>query len=371
MKFSASIAELQKHFGNVGSVIPTRSTLPILENFLFEVSGNKLKIVATDLDTAMSVSVTIKGVKDGKMAVPAKRLMDTVRALPPGNITFTADVTTNKISLVTENGEYKLTGESSDNYPTVPEVKGDTEFSVKDDVLRRLVNNTIFAVSNDELRPAMTGIYFQISGKEVRAVSTDGHRLVRIIHTGIDTGKAKRDIIVPAKAMQSVAKAVGDGDCRISLDEKHALFSFGTTTITTRLIEEKYPNYESVIPSDNNRELNLNTGDFLASIRRTSLYANSATHQVRLSLSKNSMIVSAEDADFGSEAKETVKCEYSSEAMEIGFNSGYLVDVMNHVETGEATIHLSNATRAIIVQPSKQKDGENIIMLVMPVRLSS
>jgi DNA polymerase-3 subunit beta len=371
MKFSVAITELQKHFGNVGSVIPTRSTLPILENFLFEVTGNKLKIVATDLDTAMSVSVTVKGMKDGKMAVPGKRLMDTVRALPPGNITFSGDVATNKISLVTDNGEYKLTGEPSDNFPTIPDVKGGTEFSVKDDILRRLVGNTIFAVSNDELRPAMTGVFFQLSGKEVRAVSTDGHRLIRIISTGIDTGKAKRDIIVPAKALQSVAKAVGEGECTITLDDKHALFTFGTTTITTRLIEEKYPNYESVIPSDNNKELRLNTTEFMASIRRTSLYANSATHQVRLALSKNSLVVSAEDADLGSEAKETVKCEYSSEPMEIGFNAGYLVDVMNHIETGEAAIHLSNPTRAIIVEPAKQKEGESVIMLVMPVRLSS
>jgi DNA polymerase-3 subunit beta len=371
MKFSVPVAELQKHFANVGSVIPTRSTLPILENFLFEVSGNKLKIVATDLDTAMSVSVTVKGMKDGKMAVPAKRLMDTVRALPPGNITFAGDGAANKLSLVTENGEYKLTGEPSDNFPTVPEVKGETEFPVNYDVLRRLVNTTIFAVSNDELRPAMTGIYFQMNGKEVRAVSTDGHRLIRIIHTGIATGKVKRDIIVPAKAMQSVAKSVSDGECRVALDEKHALFTFGTTSITTRLIEEKYPNYESVIPGDNNKELRLNTAEFLASIRRTSLYASSATHQVRLSLSKNSLVVSAEDADFGSEAKETVKCEYAADAMEIGFNAGYLVDVMNHIETEEAVIQLSNPTRAIIVSPGTQKDDESIIMLVMPVRLSS
>jgi hypothetical protein len=201
MKFSVPIAELQKHFGNVGSVIPTRSTLPILENFLFEVTGNKLKIVATDLDTAISVSVAVKGTKDGKMAIPAKRLMDTVRALPPGNITFAGDGVANKISLVTDNGEYKLTGESSDNFPTVPEVKGDTEFMVREDVLRRLVNTTSFAVSNDELRPAMTGIYFQMTGKEVRAVSTDGHRLIRIIHTGINTGKVKSRARRQARAL--------------------------------------------------------------------------------------------------------------------------------------------------------------------------
>lgn len=371
MKFSVPVAELQKQFGIIGSVIPTRSTLPILENFLFELRGDTLRIVATDLDTAMTVSVKVDGSKDGTMAVPAKRLMDTVRALPPGNITFAGDSSSNRISLVTGNGEYKLTGEPSDNFPTIPEVKGESRFAIKNDVLRRIVNNTLFAVSNDELRPAMTGIYFQLGGKEMRAVSTDGHRLVRIVSGEIDAGKIKRDIIIPAKAMQSVAKAAGEGECAVLLDDKHVRFSFGGASITTRLIEEKYPNYESVIPTDNNKELKLNAGEFLASIRRTSLYASSATHQVRLSLSKNGLVVSAEDADFGSEAKETVKCEYAADPMEIGFNSAYLVDVMNHVETGEATIRLSNPTRAIIVEPAAQKDGESMTMLVMPVRLSS
>jgi DNA polymerase-3 subunit beta len=371
MKFSISVAELQKYLGSIGSVIPSRSTLPILESFLFELSGNKLKIVATDLDTAMTVTLTVKGVKDGKITIPGKRLMDTVRALPAGDITFAADLSSNKISLVTGNGEYRLTGESSESFPTIPEVKAGTEFSIKDDTLKRFVANTIFAVSNDELRPAMTGIYFQLNGKEIRVVSTDGHRLIRVIHTGVDTGKTKRDIIVPAKAMQSVVKAVSGGNCTVTLDDKHALFGFDGTTITARLIEEKYPNYESVIPQDNNKELKLNTAEFLSSIRRTSLYASSATHQVRLSLSKNSLVVSAEDADFGSEAKESIGCEYTAEPMEIGFNAGYLIDVMSHIEGEESSIMLSNPTRAIIIQPVKQKDGEKIVMLVMPVRLSS
>jgi len=309
--------------------------------------------------------------KDGKITIPGKRLMDTVRALPAGEITCTADTATNKVSLVTGNGEYRLTGESSESFPTIPEVKADTEFTIMDETLKRFVSNTIFAVSNDELRPAMTGIFFQLNGKEIRIVSTDGHRLIRVIHTGVNTGKVKRDIIVPAKAMQSVAKAVSGGECRITLDDKHALFGFDGTTITARLIEEKYPNYESVIPQDNNKELKLNTSEFLSSIRRTSLYASSATHQVRLSLSKNTLVVSAEDADFGSDAKETVKCEYTADPMEIGFNAGYLVDVMSHIESEESSIMLSNPTRAIIIHPAKQKEGENVVMLVMPVRLSS
>jgi DNA polymerase-3 subunit beta len=319
----------------------------------------------------MTVTVTVKGMKDGKITIPGKRLMDTVRALPAGEITVTADTGSNRISLVTGNGEYKLTGESSESFPTIPEVKADTVFTIKDETLKRFIANTIFAVSNDELRPAMTGIYFQLNGKELRVVSTDGHRLIRVIHTGVNTGKTKREIIVPAKAMQSVAKSVSGGDCTVTLDDKHAMFGFEGTTITARLIEEKYPNYESVIPQDNNKELRLNSSEFLSSIRRTSLYASSATHQVRLSLSKNALVVSAEDADFGSEAKESVKCEYTADAMEIGFNAGYLVDVMSHIESEESSIMLSNPTRAIIIQPVTQKENENVVMLVMPVRLSS
>lgn len=371
MKFSVPVSDLQRIFGSIGSVIPTRSTLPILENFLFDLSGNTLTITATDLDTSISSGITVKGMKDGRIAVPAKRIMETVRALSAANITFTADLNNNRISIVTENGEYKLTGEPSESYPTLPEIKGDTEFSVGSDVLKRIIHNTIFAVSADELRPAMTGLFIQISEKEVRTVSTDGHRLIRMINSNIKTGKTKREIIVPAKAMQAVAKSIDAESCVVSLDDKHALFTFNGTSITTRLIEEKYPNYESVIPGDNDRKLTVPTSELLASIRRTALYASSATHQVRLSLSRNSLVVSAEDADLGSEAKESIKCGYSAESMEIGFNAAYLVDVLNHIDSEESEVFLSNPTRAIIIQPAGQRDGENIIMLVMPVRLSS
>lgn len=371
MKFSVPVSELQKVFGSIGSVIPARSTLPILENFLFDQSGNTLRITATDLDTSVSSSIKVKGMKDGRIAVPAKRIMETVRALSAANITFTADLGNSKISIVTENGEYKLTGEASENYPTLPEIKSDTEFTVASNVLKRLIANTVFAVSSDELRPAMTGLFFQIGDKEVRTVSTDGHRLIRMINKNISSGKTKRELIVPAKAMHAVAKSLDAEECTIHLDEKHILFTFDGTEITSRLIEEKYPNYESVIPGDNDKKLIVPTSELLASIRRTSLYASSATHQVRLSLSKNSLMISAEDADLGSEAKETVRCDYTADAMEIGFNAGYLVDVLGHIDTPDTEIYLSNPTRAIIIQPGKQQQGENLIMLVMPVRLSS
>ncbi|MBI1803341.1 MAG: DNA polymerase III subunit beta [Ignavibacteria bacterium] len=370
MKFLTHSSELQKVLANVGSVIPAKSTLPILENFLFEISRDKLTITATDLDTSMSVTMPVKNTQDGKIAVPAKRLSETVRSLPNTEIEFLADVESNKILMKTTNGEYKLTGETSDTYPSIPTFKGTNELRMDNEALRRLITKTSFAVSTDELRPAMTGILFQIKKKEIRAVATDGHRLVRITKSDFASG-IEQDVIVPAKALNIVAKSVMEGESIFSFNENNAMLSFNNTALISRMIEEKYPNYESVIPLDNEKKLTVDKNQLLASVRRTSLYASSTNHQVRFSLKKGSLTVSAEDIDFGSEARETLTCEYSSEPMEIGFNSTYIVDILSHLDTDEVTFALSLPTRACTVQPSEQRNGESLLMLVMPVRLNS
>ena len=371
MKFSASSSDLQRILGSVGGVIPSKSTLPILENFLFDVSKGQLTVTATDLDTSMSVNMKVKDTADGKIAVPAKRLSETVRALPNTDVVFLAEPDSNRIIMKTSNGEYKLTGETSDNYPSVATFKGNDELKIDNEALRRLIGKTSFAVSTDELRPAMMGVLFQIKKNELRAVATDGHRLVKMTNTSFTQGKTERDIIIPAKALNLVVKSFTDSDSSISFSENHAVFSFDGTTLISRMIEEKYPNYETVIPLDNDKKLIVDKNQLLSSIRRTSLYASSTTHQVRLSLKKGSLAVSAEDIDFGSEARETLPCEYSSEAMDIGFNSAYLIDVLSHIDTDEAMFMISTPTRASIVQPTKQRDGENLVMLVMPVRLNA
>lgn len=371
MKFSVSSTELQKALGNVGGVIPTKSTLPILENFLFQISKEQLKITATDLDISMSVTLKVKGGQDGIIAIPAKRLFETVRSLPTTDITFSSDADSNRIVMSTNNGEYRLTGESSENYPAIPSFKGSDELELDNEVLRRLISKSVFAVSTDELRPAMMGMLFQIKGKEIRVAATDGHRLVRIIQSKFDSKKIEREFIIPAKALNLVLKSANNATTTVSFSDTHAMFSFGDSTLISRMIEEKYPNYESVIPLDNDRKLLVDKNQLLASVRRTSLYASSTTHQVRFSLKKGSMTISAEDIDFGSEARETLPCEYTSESMEIGFNSSYVVDILSHIDTDEALFLLSTPTRACTVQPATQRDGEDILMLVMPVRLNA
>jgi DNA polymerase-3 subunit beta len=371
MKFSVSSSELQKVLGNVGGVIPSKSTLPILENFLFDLQGSQLTITATDLDMSMAVCLTVKGSKDGKIAVPAKRLMETVRALPATEVLFVADVEQNRIIMETSNGVYKLTGESNENYPSIPVVNSNGTLTIDNESLRRLIAKTSFAVSSDELRPAMMGILIQMKKNEIRAVATDGHRLVRLVNSSVSAGKTERDVIIPAKALNIVLKSLHGEQSSVAFDEHNAVFTFGGTTLVTRMIEEKYPNYESVIPSDNDKNLVVDKNQLLSSVRRTALYASSTTHQVRLSVKKNSLTVSAEDIDFGSEAKETLACEYSGEPMEIGFNSAYVVDLLTHVDTDEVAFSFSSPTRACIVTPVTQRESENLLMLVMPVRLNT
>ncbi len=371
MKFSVSSSEIQKSLNVVSGVIPSKSTLPILENFLFDLANNQLTITATDLDITMSVSLKVKGSENGRIAIPAKRLLDTIRSLPATEIAIAGDSEKNRLTMSTPTGEYKLAGEASDSYPTIPSFKGTDELTLDNESLKRLILKTVFAVSTDELRPSMMGVLFQIAKNEIRGAATDGHRLVRLMNTKLSGGKMQRDVIIPAKALTLVAKSCEGAESTLSFSDTHVKFALGTVTLVSRLIDEKYPSYESVIPVDNEKQLTLDRHQTIASVRRAALYASSTTHQVRFALKKNSLTISAEDIDFGSEAKETLPCDYSGEPMEIGFNASYIVDILSHIDTDEAVLLLSSPTRAAVVRPAEQQPGENLLMLVMPVRLNS
>ncbi|MDD8018207.1 MAG: DNA polymerase III subunit beta [Bacteroidota bacterium] len=371
MKFSIRSIDLQKALAKTVSVVPTRSTLPILENLLFDVNANTLKITATDLEISVSVSLEVQGMQNGTVAIPAKRIFDTVRALPDTVITFSADKESNKIKMKTENGEYTLTGESSDEFPTTPEFKGESEISFDVTLIQKLVNTTLFAVSADELRPSMMGVLLQFSKNEMRAVATDGHRMVRIINKNMSGGKESKDIIIPSKALSLFDKVAAGTDVKILISKTHVLFKFENTSLISRLIEEKYPNYETVIPLDNDKTLVVNKHEMLQSVRRVSLYSNSTTHQIRMTIGKDELKVTAEDVDFGSEAKEKISCDYNNEDLEIGFNSAYVIDVLSHLDADEIQFKLSSPNRAAIISPQVQKDGEDVLMLIMPVRLNN
>jgi len=355
----------------IGGVIPAKSPMPILETFLFELVNSTLSVTATDQIVSSTIATQVTGAEDGKIAIPAKRVMDTIRSLPATDATFTIDVTANKIRITTPNGEYLLTGEPAKEYPVVPEFKGISEMVLDASVLRKLIHRTSFAVSIDELRPAMMGILLQTNGKEVRAVSTDGHRLSRFVYRPEKGAQLGRDIIVPAKVMGILVKGLEAGPCTISTSDTHVRFKYEQTVLVSRLIEESYPNYESVIPLENTRLMTINRDELINSIRRVALYASASTHQIRFDIASNALKLSAQDVDFGGEAHELLPCQYSADPLEIGFNSMYLVDILSHLDGEQVTMKFSSPTRAGIVSPAETPSQEDTLMLIMPVRLNT
>jgi DNA polymerase III subunit beta len=371
MKFTVSTSDLQRILAKLAGVIPSKSTMPILETLLFELTNNALSITATDLVVSSTIQLDVTGTEDGTIAIPAKRLVDTMRSLPDTGVTFVIDMTTNKIKLSTTNGEYALTGEAAKEYPVVPPFKGSSEVTIESSALRKLVHRTAFAVSTDELRPAMMGILIQASGPEIRAVATDGHRLARASYKTDIPARLGKDVIIPAKAMAILAKAVESGSCTVGISDTHIRFVYDHSVLVSRIIEETYPNYESVIPQDNAKIAIVNRDQVIASIRRVSLYASMTTHQVKLELGANSLKLSAQDVDFGGEATETLPCEYNGDALEIGFNAVYLSDILSHLDTERVMMKFSTPTRAGIVVPAEESQHESTVMLIMPVRLNS
>ncbi|MEM1128824.1 MAG: DNA polymerase III subunit beta [Bacteroidota bacterium] len=374
MRFTVSSAELLKALTTVNGAVPSKSTLPILESILFEQDGDALRLSATDLEIAIVMTLPVQFETNGtsaghRVAVPAKRLLDTLRALPELPVQFTSDEEFN-VSMRTDQGRYKMVGHDGADYPALPELADAQSILLPGALLKRAIQKTSFAVSKDALRPAMMGIYFQIQADGGRTVATDGHRLVRLQLEDL-TSSDPLNFIVPDKALTLAGRVAGEGTCTITVDGNHAGFNFGDCQVLARLIAEAYPNYEAVIPAENDRRLVANRDAMLAAAKRVGLYASSMTNQIRLSISEGQVEISAEDIERSSEARETVRCEYDSEAMVIGFNATYLTEVLSNVDSEDVVFTFSSPNRAGVVTPGEQLAGEDMLMLIMPVMLNT
>ena len=375
MKFSASSADLLEALNTVKGAVPSKSTLPILECILFERDEDLLRLSATDLEISIVQTLPVQFETNGtpetqSIAVPAKRVLDTLRALPDLPITFSASGDF-EIEMSTDQGHYQLVGYDGADYPDLPSLDGEHEITAEGSLLKRGIDRTAFAVSKDALRPAMMGVCFQVGTDETRLVATDGHRLVRLTLTDLSSDEPI-DFIVPEKATKLVSRVTPDDAlCTITLDEGHVSFEMGSARVLARLIDETYPNYQAVIPKENDRRLTVNRTDMLNAVKRVGLYSSSMTNQIRLALTSDRVTISAEDVERSSEAEEVVRCEYDSEDMEIGFNSQYLTEVLDNVDVEEVIFELSTPNRAGIVFPQQQADNEEILMLIMPVMLNT
>lgn len=369
MRFNVSSSELVKALSAVSGAVPNKATLPILETILFESADGQLRLTATDLEISIMETMNADIDEDGAVAIPARRLTDTLRQLPDIPVAFEVDDKFN-VKFRTDKGTYKLVGEDPDEFPEVPNLdEGHKLETTKEDILKA-IDKTLFAVSNDDLRPAMMGVYFDIGPEESKFVATDGHRLVRYIKQNL-TSDEEVNFIVPEKALNLVQKALHAEECVLTITEDHVRFKSGNTTVITRLINEQYPNYDSVIPRENDKKLVINKEQMLATVKRVAIFSSSTTRQIRLQMKSDKLTIRAEDIDMSSEAKETIACEYDNEEMEIGFNAKYLADVLGNVDDDEVYFEFSTPNRAGIVKPSEEEDDEQILMLVMPVMLNT
>ena len=371
MKFIASSSSLLKQLNHINGVITTNPVVPILENFLFDIENGKLTVTASDLQTSMITEMDVEAKENGSMAVPAKILMETLRNLPEQPVTFSMDEKTFSIELSSDNGRYKLAGENASDFPNIPEVSDGSAVDISSDALSSAITNTIFATSNDELRPAMTGVYISLNKTNTTFVATDGHRLVRYRRVDV-ASDVKQSIIIPRKALNLLKSTLPTENSNVTIEfnQANAYFHFENIKMICRLIDETYPDYENVIPLDNDNHMTINRAEFLSSLKRISIYANKSSNQVRLKITGSELQISAEDLDFSNEANERLSCEHEGEDIEIGFNARFLIEMLLNLDGKELTLMLSAPNRAGLIVPKEKNDNEDILMLAMPVTLS-
>ncbi|MHB8904846.1 MAG: DNA polymerase III subunit beta [Melioribacteraceae bacterium] len=376
MEFKVNSKELEKLLSKIIPAVPARTPMPILENFLFEVKDGQLTIYATDLEISLKSSLNIVAEENIKIVVPARLLNDVVRSLKDTTIHFKL-MANKKINIVTDMGKYTISYLDADEFPEIPAVEADknakdiNEVLVNGVELRQAFDKCAFAMSKEEMRPAMMGTLFEFTDDGLRFVTTDGHRLVNILKKNIKAA-FNQQYVIPERAVSVLSKILDEKDVKIHLTKTFVSFKLNDIELITRLIAQKYPDYASVIPLENEFQMKVNTKDIHDSIKRMMLFSTSSTRRVKFSISKDALEISAEDLDIGASGEEKVVCEYEGDSIEIGFNSAYVNDVLSHLNTEEEIIFkLHSPTKAVVIEPVQKKDNQDLMMLLMPVRLNT
>ena len=372
MKFIVSSSQLLKQLQILGGVINTNNTLPILDNFLFELTDDQLRISASDLETTMSTSIDVESDAPGAIAVPARLLLDILKTFAEQPLTFKVE-DNNTIEISSDSGEYALAYADGEEFPKAVELEAPSSTTLKASILASGISKTIFASGNDDLRPVMSGVFFQLSPENLIFVATDAHKLVKYIRKDVSASEVA-EFIMPKKPLTLLKNILSgnDEDVVIEYNDTNAKFTFGNSTLICRLIDGKYPNYEAVIPKENPNKLTLDRNSFYNSVRRVSIFSSKTTHQIRLKMAGTELKISAEDLDFSNKADERLLCSYEGDDMQIGFNSRFLLEMLNHLNSNDILLEMSLPNRAGILTPiDGLEEGEEITMLVMPVMLSN
>ena len=373
MKFNVSSSKLFSQLQAVSRVINSKNALPILDDVLFDLSGNELKLTASDGETTIRTSIEVDGVEgSGKVASAAKLLLETLKEFSEQPLAFTIDENNFAVSMVSQNGTYSFVGVNGNEYPEMPGTEADArQIALPAAVLQSAIEKTIFCTADDDLRPVMNGIFFDIAEDKVTMVATDAHRLVRYTNAGVQAGAAASFILPkkPASLLKNLL-AKEDNDVKVTFGAKNARFEFDSTIIVCRQIEGRFPNYNAVIPQGNQNIVVADRQTLINACKRVAVFANNGTAQLRLALSENQIKISAQDIDFSTSAEETISCDYNGTPMAIGFKAPFLIDLLGSIASDEVQLKLADPTRAGLILPAENETNEDVLMLLMPMLLN-
>src|SRR5574338_260778 len=368
MRFTISREKLQEGLNAVGPSIPGKTTLPVLANILVETTDRGIKLSGTDLDIAVSTEISADVEASGAVTIPAKKLSEIARELPPAPVKMAA-VGEQRITLECGRSRFKLLGLPRDEFPTFPQVRFQDSWRVRSGDLQKLISHTSFAVSTEESRPILNGVLWELRPERMRMVATNGHRLAKMDVPATAGSGAEADLIVPPKALEQIRRLFGsDEEVEIARSENHLAFRSKTTQIFTRLIEGPYPNYEQVIPRENDKVATVDKAALTSALRRMHIVASDQTHRIRMGFANGSCKLSVQTPDLG-EAQEEITVSYEGDPLEIGFNAAYLLEILKYIPTDEVRMTFKAPERAATCEPVGWDDPASYLALVMPLRL--
>ena len=366
MEFKVSSGDLLKHLNVVSGAIHANPILAITEDFLVDIRKGTMSITATNLETSISTRMQVESKEDGAVAIPAKILLETLKALPNQQIHFDIDHEQRSLVLTTDNGMYKMAVDPPDDFPALPSSE-DNEILIPVERLLAGINYTIFATTSDEMRPAMTGVNVVVDFNKISFVASDGHKLVRYHALGTSTEQTG-SFVVPKKAMALLKGASPtEGDVFLKYNKSHAFFRFQDTEVICRLINQAYPDFNAVIPVNNKNILHISRTQLLGALRRINIFANRTTNQVFFRLADNSLTITTKDMDFSNEASEQLSCEFEGEPMDVAFNARFFIELLSALSQEEIHMTLSVPSKPVLIYPDEQLEHEEVMMLIMPV----
>ena len=371
MKISTSKTELQTALQKLSKATPTRSTLPILSSVLFDVNESGVTLRSTDLEITIVTNLPASVEKEGSSALPLQTILNITNELPEKTRIEIYSDQENKVKITTDVGVYDIMAKPAEEFPNTPEVDNRKSIGLSSETLSDLIKKTLFAVSKDELKPALTGVLFRFGENALSAVSTDGHRLVKYTKNDYKATEFKGDIIIPKKFLNLLSNALNpESEIKLWVGENHMTATSGNDTYFTRIIDERFPDFDSVIPKDNDKELLINKEALFSAVKRVSIFSNRSTQQIALQLTTEKVQITTEDPEKASKAKEKIEGKFSGEELTIGYNAVYLKDVLSHVTSDNLLIKLKTSISAALFIPTEQSENTNLTMLLMPIRLN-